>query len=267
MNWNKFLPCILLSSLLGACSGKGEQPNVEPITLCLTDSLLRIVSVDTVHVRDVIDELTLNGRVTFNQDQVANVYPMFGGTVTELHAEIGDFVHKGEVLAVIRSGEVADYEKQLKEAEQQLLLARRNMNATQDMYTSGMASDKDVLQAKQELTSAERGESRKYSLFITSPEMLFISLSLPCRALLLRSRSAGICSCAPIKATRCLRFPVCGMYGLWRMCMRVISVKCPKELQCVSLHWLILKRPLRVALIKFITCWTVKAKRWGYVSN
>ena len=39
MNWNKFLPCILLSSLLGACSGKGEQPNVEPITLCLTDSL------------------------------------------------------------------------------------------------------------------------------------------------------------------------------------------------------------------------------------
>ena len=263
MNWNKFLPCILLSSLLGACSGKGEQPNVEPITLCLTDSLLRIVSVDTVHVRDVIDELTLNGRVTFNQDQVANVYPMFGGTVTELHAEIGDFVHKGEVLAVIRSGEVADYEKQLKEAEQQLLLARRNMNATQDMYTSGMASDKDVLQAKQELTSAEAEERRIKEIF----SIYHFSGDAFYQALLLRSRSAGICSCAPIKATRCLRFPVCGMYGLWRMCMRVISVKCPKELQCVSLHWLILKRPLRVALIKFITCWTVKAKRWGYVSN
>ena len=133
MNWNKFLPCILFGSLLGACSGKGEQPKVEPTTLCLTDNLLRIVSVDTVHVREVVDELTLNGRVTFNQDQVANVYPMFGGNVTELRAEIGDFVHKGEVLAVIRSGEVADYEKQLKEAEQQLLLARRNMDATQDM--------------------------------------------------------------------------------------------------------------------------------------
>lgn len=104
MNWNKFLPCILFGSLLGACSGKGEQPKVEPTTLCLTDSLLRIVSVDTVHVCEVVDELTLNGRVTFNQDQVANVYPMFGGTVTELRAEIGDFVHKGEVLAVIRSG-------------------------------------------------------------------------------------------------------------------------------------------------------------------
>ena len=142
MNWNKFLPCILLTTVLGACSGKGEQTNVEPAALCLTDSLLRIVSVDTVHVQEVIDELTLNGRVTFNENQVAHVYPMFGGTVTELKAEIGDFVRKGDVLAVIRSGEVADYEKQLKEAEQQLLLARRNMDATQDMYASGMASDK-----------------------------------------------------------------------------------------------------------------------------
>ena len=160
MNWNKFLPCILLTTVLGACSGKGEQTNVEPAALCLTDSLLRIVSVDTVHVQEVIDELTLNGRVTFNENQVAHVYPMFGGTVTELKAEIGDFVRKGDVLAVIRSGEVADYEKQLKEAEQQLLLARRNMDATQDMYASGMASDKDVLQAKQELTSAEAEERR-----------------------------------------------------------------------------------------------------------
>ena len=52
MNWNKFLPCILLTTVLGACSGKGEQPNVEPTALCLTDSLLRIVSVDTVHVQE-----------------------------------------------------------------------------------------------------------------------------------------------------------------------------------------------------------------------
>lgn len=205
----------MFGSLLGACSGKGEQPKVEPTTLCLTDSLLRIVSVDTVHVCEVVDELTLNGRVTFNQDQVANVYPMFGGTVTELRAEIGDFVHKGEVLAVIRSGEVADYEKQLKEAEQQLLLARRNMDATQDMYTSGMASDKDVLQAKQELQLRKRkkDESKKYSPFITSPEMLFISSNLPYQALLWKSRLAGICSCAPTRGMRCLRFPVCPMYG------------------------------------------------------
>lgn len=165
MNWNKFFPCILLTVLLGACSGKGVPTVTEPAALCLTDSLLKIVTVDTVRICEVVDELTLNGRITFNQDQVANVYPMFGGTVTELKAEIGDFVYKGQVLAVIRSGEVADYEKQLKEAEQQLQLAHRNMNATQDMYASGMSSDKDVLQAKQELANAEAEEKRINEIF------------------------------------------------------------------------------------------------------
>lgn len=50
-------------------------------------------------------------------------------------------MQKGEVLAVIRSGEVADYEKQQKDAAQQVLTARRAMDATQDMYVSGIASE------------------------------------------------------------------------------------------------------------------------------
>ncbi len=166
MKLNKSVVFILISSIWGACSGKVEQPSAaEPNALYLTDSLLKIVSVDTVHVSDVVDELTLNGRVAFNQDKVANVYPMFGGTVADLHAEIGDFVQKGAVLAVIRSGEVADYEKQLKDAEQQLLLSRRNMDATKDMYNSGMTSDKDVLQARQELVNAEAEEKRIKEIF------------------------------------------------------------------------------------------------------
>ena len=45
------------------------------------------------------------------------------------------------------------------------MLARRHMDATQDMYTSGMASDKDVLQAKQELASAEAEERRIKEIF------------------------------------------------------------------------------------------------------
>lgn len=124
---------------------RSEAPQEKIKNLCLTDSLLKIVSVDTVHLHDVADELTLNGRVTFNQEQVAHVYPMFGGTVTELRAEVGDYVRKGDILAILRSGEVADYERQMKEAEQQVIIARRNVNATRDMFDSGLASDKDVL--------------------------------------------------------------------------------------------------------------------------
>ena len=159
------LPACLCAALLSACGGQTEAPQETTRELFLTDSLQNVVSVDTVHIHEVADELTLNGRVTFNQEQVARVFPIFGGTVTEVSAEIGDHVRKGDILAVIRSGEVADYEKQKKEAEQQLIIARRNLQSVQDMFASGMASERDVLQARQELGNAEAEEKRITEIF------------------------------------------------------------------------------------------------------
>ena len=166
LNMNRILlPACLCAALLSACGGQTEAPQETSRELFLTDSLQNVVSVDTVHIHEVADELTLNGRVTFNQEQVARVFPIFGGTVTEVSAEIGDHVRKGDILAVIRSGEVADYEKQKKEAEQQLIIARRNLQSVQDMFASGMASERDVLQARQELSNAEAEEKRITEIF------------------------------------------------------------------------------------------------------
>lgn len=166
LNMNRILlPACLCAALLSACGGQTEAPQETTRELFLTDSLQNVVSVDTVHIHEVADELTLNGRVTFNQEQVARVFPIFEGTVTEVSAEIGDHVRKGDILAVIRSGEVADYEKQKKEAEQQLIIARRNLQSVQDMFASGMASERDVLQARQELSNAEAEEKRITEIF------------------------------------------------------------------------------------------------------
>lgn len=166
LNMNRILlPACLCAALLSACGGQTEAPQETTRELFLTDSLQNVVSVDTVHIHEVADELTLNGRVTFNQEQVARVFPIFGGTMTEVSAEIGDHVRKGDILAVIRSGEVADYEKQKKEAEQQLIIARRNLQSVQDMFASGMASERDVLQARQELSNAEAEEKRITEIF------------------------------------------------------------------------------------------------------
>ena len=166
LNMNRILlPACLCAALLSACGGQTEAPQETTRELFLTDSLQNVVSVDTVHIHEVADELTLNGRVTFNQEQVARVFPIFGGTVTEVSAEIGDHVRKGDILAGIRSGEVADYEKQKKEAEQQLIIARRNLQSVQDMFASGMASERDVLQARQELSNAEAEEKRITEIF------------------------------------------------------------------------------------------------------
>lgn len=150
----------LLLPLLVACSRGTTGQTDSPAPLMLTDSLQKVVSVETVHEAPLNNELLLNGRVSFNPEQVAHVYPIFGGNITEVSVEIGDYVKKGDVLAVIHSSEVADYAKQKKEAEQQLMLADRNLEATQDMFRSGMASERDVLQAEQDAANARAEQKR-----------------------------------------------------------------------------------------------------------
>ena len=188
-----------LLPLLGACGKQAVQNEEDTKQLVLTDSLLNVISVDTVRNTVMNDELLLNGRVTFDAEHVAHVYPIFGGTVTEVNVEAGDYVKKGDVLAVIRSSEVADYEKQQKEAGQQLLLANRNLDATRDMFRSGMASERDLLQAEQEVAAAKAEQKRLdevYSIYhitgnstynITSPVSGFVANKNISKNMLIRS--------------------------------------------------------------------------------
>ena len=173
MNWTKYLPCLLILGMGSGCSSEVKHPG-ENQDLCLTDSLLKIVSVDTVHLHDVADELTLNGRVTFNQEQVAHVYPMFGGTVTELRAEVGDYVRKGDILAILRSGEVADYERQMKEAEQ-LINAEAEEDRIKETFSINNFSGRSFYEVKSPVSGfiVEKSVSRNMQLRPDQGEEIF----------------------------------------------------------------------------------------------
>lgn len=152
------LAFVLLAA--SACSRHAVETTDNAPSLQLNDSLRQIVTLDTVRIVPLDNELILNGRITFNPDRVAPVYPPFGGNVVSIHAEIGDYVGKGDVLAVIRSSEVADLEKEIREAGEQLAVATRNLSAVEDMYRSGLSSARDLLQAKQEAANAQAEKER-----------------------------------------------------------------------------------------------------------
>lgn len=137
-----------------ACSRQTKPEDVSEKVM-LTDSLRRVVTVDTVGMAPFHDELLLNGRVTFDEGRVAEVYPMFGGTVTKVYVEMGDYVGKGQVLAVIQSSEVADFEQQRAEAVHRQAVADRNLEAVRGMMEAGTASERDCLQAEQEAAAAK----------------------------------------------------------------------------------------------------------------
>jgi len=65
----------------------------------------------TAGLQDVKNEIRLFGKIQADNNKEAQIYSMVGGNVLKINVEIGDYVHKGQVLAVIRSGEVAGFDR------------------------------------------------------------------------------------------------------------------------------------------------------------
>jgi cobalt-zinc-cadmium efflux system membrane fusion protein len=61
---------------------------------------------------------------------------------------LGDFVHAGQVLAIVRSSEMAGYGNDLVNAQSNLRVSETNLQKTKDMYHSGLASMTDSLNAE-----------------------------------------------------------------------------------------------------------------------
>lgn len=88
---------------------------------------------------------------------------MVSGNVQDVKVVLGDYVKEGQVLATVRSSEVAGYNNDLTNAESNLRVAEKNLDKTKDMYKSGLASMTDSLsaevavqQAKSELNRVNR---------------------------------------------------------------------------------------------------------------
>ncbi|ABG58116.1 cation eflux system protein [Cytophaga hutchinsonii ATCC 33406] len=165
MNLNNKMNCFVLllvfAGLLGTSCSDEKKSIAEPIdTNCLSDSMLKLIEFDTIQYKQVTTRLLLSGKITENEDKLVKVYPLVGGYVKDLRVELGDYVNKGDVLAVIQSTEVADFQNQLVIAESNLNIAEKNLQVTQDMFEGGLSSEKDLVVAKKEYQKAV-GELRR----------------------------------------------------------------------------------------------------------
>ena len=115
----------------------------------LPDSLLKTIEIDTVSNSLVVNSLTLTGKVDFNEDNVIKIFPVISGQVSEVKVMAGDYVKRGQELAVIRSSEMAGYSNDYQTSKSNVDIAKKTMEATNDMYKSGLASERDQLMAKE----------------------------------------------------------------------------------------------------------------------
>ncbi len=149
------VPLLLLIGLLLAGCG-GEETGAEPDSKFeLSDSMFARLRLDTVRSTPVENRIELNGRIAAAADKVADIYAIVGGQVISVEAELGDRVSKGQTLAVIRSSEVAEFESELIDARSNVRLAEKNLQVQQDLFNTKLVSERDLVQAQQELAKAQ----------------------------------------------------------------------------------------------------------------
>ncbi|MEO7835579.1 MAG: efflux RND transporter periplasmic adaptor subunit, partial [Ginsengibacter sp.] len=135
---------LLLIGILIISSCKSDPKNIdEKQKFVISDSLLQTIQIDSVIKCPLVNALTLTGKVSFNEDKVARIFPMVSGNITGVTAELGDHVNAGQKLGVIRSSEMAGYGNDLITSKTNLLIAKKNLDASEDMYKSGLLSEKD----------------------------------------------------------------------------------------------------------------------------
>lgn len=103
---------------------------------------------DEVGLRNLPTELLTTGQVDFEQDRLAHVTPRIPGRVEEVHADLGDTIRKGQVLAVIDSIELGQAKANYLQAKAHEELSRQNSERETGLYAERIASEKEMLGAK-----------------------------------------------------------------------------------------------------------------------
>ncbi|MEC3877705.1 efflux RND transporter periplasmic adaptor subunit [Chryseobacterium sp. T9W2-O] len=121
----------------------------------LSNTMLGSIALVKVQKKYIEDDFNFYGKISADNNSYIDVYPLVSGNVLNVNVELGDYVKKGQVLATIRSTEMADVQKDVSDAETDLVVAQNNLHVAKEMYAGKLNTERDVLEAKSQLQKAQ----------------------------------------------------------------------------------------------------------------
>jgi len=98
---------------------------------------------------------SLPGEIRVNKDKSAHIVPRVPGIVQEVTKKLGDFVSKGELLAVIESRELADAKAAYLADLERLVSAQSNFTREEKLWKKKISSEQEYINAKQVLAETK----------------------------------------------------------------------------------------------------------------
>jgi cobalt-zinc-cadmium efflux system membrane fusion protein len=150
-------------AFLTACEHKAPE-EAKDKKYVLSDTMKHMIKIDTAEYCTATQELSLSGEVSFNDNNVVKVFPRSSGQVVDAKVSLGDKVTKGQVLAIIRSADVAGNYSDLSSANADVAIAKREMDNQAALYKNGIASEREYTEAKQNYEKALASKNKAQSI-------------------------------------------------------------------------------------------------------
>lgn len=154
MKYKLIIGIALASLSIASCKKEVENPETNT-SFALSDAMLKTTTTAAAETQPVKNELSFYGKITADNNKMIDVYPLVGGNVVKVNVELGDYVRKGQVLATIKSTDIADFEKQSIDAKNDLLVAKNKLKVAQELFDGKLNSESDVFEAKSEVNKAQ----------------------------------------------------------------------------------------------------------------
>ena len=145
---------IITLLFLISCKNDNKKEEIRE-TFVLSNKMLSTTKTETATIQSLQNELNFYGKITADNNKMIEVFPIVGGNITNVYVELGDYVNKGQLLATIRSTEVASFEKELDDAKTDVIVAKNNVKVAQELFDGKLSAERDVLEAKSQLDKAQ----------------------------------------------------------------------------------------------------------------
>ncbi len=132
--------------------GHAEEGEIQLTSQQMVEQGLKVAVAST----GLVEKLTtLPGKLVVNTDQQAHISPNFSGYVEQINVALGQSVQKGQTLAVLTVPELIDQQANLRMAQVNLDLARKDYQREQQLWSQGVSAKQDYQRAENAYRQAQ----------------------------------------------------------------------------------------------------------------
>ncbi len=115
---------------------------------------LRLLKTSKAEPSRMVD-LAMSAKLVWNEERTQRIYPAFAGRVAQIHADLGQAVKPGALLAQLSSPDFGQAQADLARAQADANLSRKQLQRQRELLDAGIVARRDVDQAEADAARSE----------------------------------------------------------------------------------------------------------------